>query len=251
MTAPSKQIYYIEVLGKALKVLDVFVHLDKPRLTLQEITEHSKLSKNTVFRILYTLTEHGYVVKHSTEYELAANRLKRRDLRTLATPFMDALRDQFDETVNLGILDGSQIRYIEVRESRARFRLAERIGGTDFLHCTALGKSHLAFLPFKTAAALLKQSGMPRLTEHTITTAPKMKGELAAIHQQGYAVDNQESMLGAYCVGVPILDAAGAPAAALSVSGPTVRFNQTALPQVSRALLDAATQIGRLSGRNR
>ena len=250
MSVRSKEIYYIEVLGKALKVLDVFVQLEKPRLTLQEVTERSKLSKNTVFRILYTLAEHGYVVKHATEYELAATRLQRRDLRTIAGPYMDQLREQFDETVNLGTLDGSQIRYIEVRESHARFRLAERIGGTDYLHCTALGKSHLAFLPWKVAAALLKQSGLPRLTVHTITSAAAMRDEFATIYQQGYAVDKEESMLGAYCVGVPILDSGGAPVAALSVSGPTTRFNETALPRVSQALLEAAAEIGRSIGRS-
>jgi DNA-binding IclR family transcriptional regulator len=243
MTTGAKGIYYIEVLGKALQVLDVFIQLDKPRLTLQEITERSKLSKNTVFRILYTLVEHGYVLKHVTEYELVSTRFERRDLRAIAAPFMDQLREEFDETVNLGVLDGTQIRYVEVRESHARFRLAERVGGTDYLHCTALGKSHLAFLPGKEAAALLKKSGMPRLTEHTVTTAANMKEELARVREDGYAVDREESMLGAFCVAVPILGADGSPVAALSVSGPTVRFHEPVLPKVSKALLAAAEQI--------
>jgi IclR family acetate operon transcriptional repressor len=236
--------YYIEVLGKALNVLDVFSRVDKPRLTLQEITQHSKLSKNTVFRILYTLGEHGYVVKHNTEYELA----QRKDLPSVAGPHMDRLRDEFGETVNLGILEGPQIRYVDVRESPARFRLAERIGGSDHLHCTALGKAHLAFLPTKDVDRLLKQSGMPRLTARTITTVSAMKMELANVRKQGYAVDEEESMLGAYCVGVPILGAGQTPIAALSVSGPTVRFNGDVLPRVSRALLDAAAEIGQRMG---
>ncbi|HEY3841427.1 MAG TPA: IclR family transcriptional regulator [Bryobacteraceae bacterium] len=253
--AGVKDIYYIEVLGKALAILDVFVRLDKPRLTLQEITAQSRLSKNTVFRILYTLADQGYIVKQDAAYELghklldlANTRLRRKDLSAIAGPYMDRLREQFNETVNLGVLDGAQIRYVDVRESRSRFRLAERIGGSDFLHCTALGKAHLAFLPADQAHSLLKEGGMPKLTARTLTTLSAMKTELNRIRKTGCAVDREESMLGAFCVGVPIIGGNGAPLAALSVSGPTVRFNQSVLPQVSRALLDAAAEIRKRMG---
>jgi IclR family acetate operon transcriptional repressor len=234
--------YYIEVLGKALIVLDVFGRQEKPRLSLQEITAQSKLSKNTVFRILYTLGEHGYVVKHNTEYELV-NNLHRKDLPAIARPVMNRLRDQCGETVNLGVLDGAQIRYVDVCESPARIRLAERVGGRDYLHCTALGKAHLAFLPPQQASELLRSGGMPRLTSRTITAVSAMKAELARVRKTGYAVDDEESMLGAYCVGVPIIGENDVPVAALSVSGPTVRFNHRALAQTARALLNAAAEI--------
>jgi DNA-binding IclR family transcriptional regulator len=238
----SRDVYYIEVLGKALKVLDVFAHVDKPRITLQEITERSRLSKNTVFRILYTLAEDGYVVKRGAEYELVRRR-DAKDMRSIAGPHMDALRDEFKETVNLGVMDGREIRYIDVRESRERFRLAERVGGRDPLHCTALGKSYLAYLPVKDAMAVLRDVGMPRLTPNTITTLSGIKAELARIRENGYAVDREESMPGAFCVGVPILNGDGTAQAALSVSGPTLRFGPKELPKVSRALLHAAARI--------
>jgi DNA-binding IclR family transcriptional regulator len=49
---PKTDIYYIEVLGKALNILDVFVQAQKPRLSLQELSKASGLNKNTVFRVL-------------------------------------------------------------------------------------------------------------------------------------------------------------------------------------------------------
>ncbi len=245
---PKADIYYIEVLGKSLAVLDAFATLEKPRLSLQDLSKQTGLSKNTVFRILYTLGEHGYVEKRNTEYELGARvlhlsntKLRRKDLLAVAGGYLNSLRDQFGETVNLGILDGSQIRYVDVRESPARFRLAERIGGSDFLHCTALGKAHLAFLPAEESDRLLNESGMPRLTRNTITTARAMKAELARIRKTGCAVDREESMDGAFCVGVPVLDSSGLPLAAISISGPTVRFNESTLPAVTKALLEAAS----------
>ena len=156
---------------------------------------------------------------------------------------MVRLPTRFGETVNLGVLDGAQIRYVDVRESRSRFRLAERVGGSDSLHCTALGKAHMAYLPPERVRELIRESGMPRATAKTKTTWVALKSELAKVHEAGYAVDDEESMEGAYCVGVPILDRQGTPMAALSVSGPTVRFGPKTLREVTQALLEAAAEI--------
>jgi DNA-binding IclR family transcriptional regulator len=246
----KSDIYYIEVLGKGLDILDVFVRVQKPRLTLQEISTLSRLNKNTVFRVLYTLAEHGYVVKRQHDYELGTKvldlsetKLRRRDLLGAAGPSLDALRRQFQETLNLGVLDGGQIRYVDVRESPYPFRLAERIGGSDYLHCTALGKCHLAFLPFEHVRQLMKEQGMPRQTARTIVTLTALKAELERVRQQGYALDPQESMDGAFCLGVPILDDKGSPIAAISISGPVTRFNPSVVPAASDAMLRAAQEI--------
>lgn len=243
-------IYYIEVLGKALDVLDVFRQSERHQLSLQDISTATKLNKNTVFRILYTLSEHGYILKEHQTYQLGARlielgdaRLHRKDLLSVAGPYLDLLRDQFGETVNLGVLDQGHIRYVDVRESRERFRLAERVGGSDPLHSTALGKAHLAYLPPDQVRLLMKQQGMPRQTERTVTTLSALKAELESIRSAGYAVDREESMPGAFCVAVPILDARHNPVAAISISGPTMRFNELQLPASSKALLKVGTEI--------
>jgi len=252
----KSDIYYIEVLGKTLDILDVFGKSEQQHLSLHQISVQTRLNKNTVFRILYTLAEHGYITKEHQTYQLGAKfvdlgnvKLRRKDLVSVASPYLDTLRDEFGETVNLGVLDGENIRYVDVRESRERFRLAERIGGSDRLHSTALGKAHLAFLPPDKVRSLLKESGMPKQTEHTITTISALKADLQKIRSLGYALDRQESMLGAFCVAAPILDVDQAPVAALSISGPATRFNETKLPGVGRALMAAAAAIQEKLGR--
>ena len=247
---PKSDIYYIEVLGKSLDILDTFAQSAKPTLSLHEVSQLTKLNKNTVFRVLYTLTEHGYIVKRGHDYELGpkiadlgATRLRRRDLLAVAGPHLDSLREQFQETVNLGVLDGINIRYVDVRESHHRFRLAERVGGSDFLHCTALGKATLAFLPFDEVRRLLKEQGMPRQTNRTITTLSALKADLEMIRERGYALDAEESMEGAFCVAVPLLDSAKHPFGAISISGPTTRFGPAAEGDAARALQAAATHI--------
>src|SRR4051794_7118325 len=214
----KRDIYYIEVLGKTLDILDVFGHSDRRRLSLQEVSVVTKPSKNTVFRILYTLAEHGYIVKENHSYglgpkfaDLSDVRLQRRDLLSVASSYLDALLDQFGETVNVGVLDNTSIRYVDARESRARIRLAERIGGSDPLHSPALGKAHLAYLPPDEVRALMKQAGMAKHTPQTLTTLSSLTADLETVRQLGYAVDREESMAGAFCVGVPVLSSQGSP----------------------------------------
>jgi DNA-binding IclR family transcriptional regulator len=243
------------VLGKTLDILDAFVRNEKPVLSLQKLSVETGLSKNTVFRVLYTLAEHGYVSKENHLYrlgqkvaDLANARLHGQDLVTVAGPYLTALRDEFGETVNLGVLSGGSVCYIDVRESNKRFRLAERIGGTDPLHSTALGKAQLAFLPQDEVCSLLKQWGMKKYTERTITSIGALQTELKRIRSTGYAVDNQESMVGAFCVAVPVLNTGQQPVGAISIAGPKLRFDDSQLPHVSSALRKAAGEIQRKLG---
>lgn len=238
-----------------MDILDAFVRSEKPVLSLQELSVETGLNKNTVFRVLYTLVEHGYISKENHFYRLGQKitdlgkaRLRGQDLVTVASPYLTALRDEFEETVNLGVLNGGSICYVDVRESNKRFRLAERIGGTDPLHSTALGKAQLAFLPQDEVRGLMKQWGMKKYTEHTITSISALQAELKRIRNSGYAIDNQESMLGAFCVAAPILNTAKAPVGAISIAGPTLRFDPSQLPRASSALRKAAGEIQRKLG---
>ena len=175
MKNSDKDVYYIEVVGRALDVLEVFAQEQKSQLSLKEIADRVDQSMNTVFRLLYTLAAHGFIVKTNKQYELGSKlldltraKMRHTDVVALARPHMDALLGRFRETVNLGVIMDGKVRYVEVRESPERFRLVEQVGGTDPLHCTALGKAHLAFLPFAEVRDLLKIHGMPKVTEHTL-----------------------------------------------------------------------------------
>lgn len=248
---PKTDIYYIEVIGKTLDVLDTFAEVAQRQLTLQEISSQLRLNKNAVFRILYSLAQHGYVVKEGHKYELGSKlvdlsnaRLRHTDLLSVAGPFLNGLRDQFGETVNLGVLDKDEIRYVGVWESRDPLRLAEKVGAADMLHCSALGKAYLACLPQDEVRLLLGTKRLPALTRNTITSSVALKHALGAIRERGYAVDAEESMLGACCVARAILNPEQTrPIAAFSVSGPIVRMNQERVAKVGKALETIAKEI--------
>lgn len=246
----KSEMYYIEVLGKSLATLEVFVTAGRPSLSLHEISALTGLNKNTVFRILHTLAEHGYVVKRNRTYELGPRlhdlshaKLRRRALLAVAGPVMEALQERFRETVSLGVLDGGQVRYVDVRESPEPFRLAERVGGAADAHCTALGKCHLAWMGFEEVKALLRERGLPRRTPATITAFADLKRELERTRRRGYAVDREESTAGAICVAAPVLDARGVPCAALSISGPATRITEAVAEEAGDALVRAAAEV--------
>ncbi|MDR3724625.1 MAG: IclR family transcriptional regulator [Terracidiphilus sp.] len=253
---PEKNKYYIELVGKTLEVLEAFLHSPQRQMSLSDIAQQAKLNKNAVFRILHSLAVHGYVVKNDLKYELGSKlvdlgkaRLRYTDLLSVSNPLLDALRDRVGETVNLGILDNQQIRYIGVWESRDRLRLAEQVGATDMLHCSALGKAYLAHLPFSEVRLLLGTRRLPAITGHTITSIMELQTELEKVRLQGYAVDAEESMTGAYCIACAILNVEqNRPVAAVSVSGPTVRMGPERTSEICVELQAAVAEIQKQFG---
>ena len=237
MKPSGKDVYYIEVVGRALDVLEVFTGEGKPQQSLKEIADRLDQRMNTVFRLLYTLSKHGYVVKTGKQYELGSKlldltgaKMRHTDVVSLARPYMDELLERFGETVNLGIMLEGRVRYVEVRESLERFRLAEHVGAGRRRH-----REH--------QRQLLKTYGMPAVTEHTLSTVAALKADLETTRQRGYAIDDQESMLGGYCVAVPILNSNEHPVAAMSIAAPQVRLNQAHVQIVSAALMKVGAAI--------
>ena len=252
----KSDVYYIEVIGKTLDVLEAFAQVPQRQLSLQEISLQLSLNKNAVFRILYSLAQHGYVVKENQKYELGPKlvelshaRLRHTDLLSVTAPFLDSLRDQFGETVNLGVLDKNEIRYIGVWESYDRFRLAEKVGAVDMLHCSALGKAYLACLPSDEVRMLLGPRRLPAQTKNTITSLAALKSNLEAIRNRGYAVDAEESTLGVCCIANVIWNPEQTrPIAAFSISGPIVRVSQERVAEIGKALKTAAMEIQKKLG---
>ena len=253
MKDTERGVYYIEVVGRALDLLEVFLGQEHPQLSLKEIAGRLDQSPNMTFRLLYTLAEHGFVIKSNRKYELGSRlldlgnaKLSNKDLASRAGPQMDVLCRRFRETVNLAVMMEGEIRYIAVRQSPERLSVVEIVGGSDPLHCTALGKAHLAYLPFGEVRDLLRRVGMTKVTEFAITSLARMKAELELTRERGFALDIQESMLGGFCVAVPIFDAKGKVGAAMSVSGPYARFHEAHVKEVVSALRAAVKIVGQV-----
>jgi IclR family acetate operon transcriptional repressor len=122
---------------------------------------------------------------------------------------------RYNETINLAVLHNGEVLYVELLESSRPFRMAAMIGSRMPIHSTALGMAMLAHSPEHEILAFLQQLTPPH--------SRKMKKELEAVRQRGYALDREENEPGVACVGAPILDLTGSAIAAMSLSGPVGR----------------------------
>jgi DNA-binding IclR family transcriptional regulator len=222
-TTPGK--YSIEAVEKALDVLEAFSGSEE--LSLSETCRRVGMSKSRTFRLLRTLLERGYLERGSDDarYRLGAKLFERvsgvgRDLRQLALPYMRRLHEQFNETVNLGILRGDDVLYIDILETSRPFRMMATVGCCMPAVSTAMGKAMIAHRRGETDA------GPGRIANPGggASQIPARERELSRVRQRGYAIDDEDNEPGVVCIGAAVLDASGRAVAAISVSGPPYRI---------------------------
>lgn len=214
------------VLGRVDSIIGAFDSTEGA-VSLHELTERTGLPKSTVHRIVDQLVDIGWVEREVGGYrigmrlfEIGGLASRRSRLTDLAFPHLHALSVETRLAVQMAILDGLDVVYLE-RIPMKGFRLPTRQGGRQPAHCTALGKAMLAF-DDETAAELLRHD-LPARTSRTLT-APELRLELERIAECGLAYDHQESYEGLACVAAPIRGS-GRAIGAVSVTGPVNRID--------------------------
>ena len=247
--------YLVKPVYKALQVLMTLGNERRP-LTLTEICYRVRLPKTTVFRYLQTLALCGFVHHDRDQdlYQLGARLFELGQLagqqvriRDVALPVMVALRDRFNETVNVGILDGQDVVYVEMVESLHSLRMQATLGSRDPAYATALGKAMLAFME-EGARRRHLPARLTQRTVYTVHTMTTLTQVLREAKRLGYAVDDQENEDGARCIGAPVFEYPGRVAAAISVSAPAARLRNEMVGEVATAVMEAAATISRQLG---
>lgn len=215
------------VLGRVDCIIGAFDHAERA-LTLHELTERTGLPKSTVHRMIDQLVTIGWIEREPSGYrigmrlfEIGGLASRRSRLSDLAYPHLHALSVATGLAVQMAILDGVEVVYLERIPMRG-FRLPTRQGGRQPAYCTALGKAMLAF-DGEAAAEVLAQDLAPR-TSRTLTAARDLELELERIAETGLAFDHQESYEGLACVAAPIRSS-GRAIGAVSVTGPVNRID--------------------------
>jgi IclR family acetate operon transcriptional repressor len=247
---------YIRAIERTLRVLESFE--GEREVSLTELAARAHLVKSSVFRILFTLERLAYVEKAPSGKYVITQRFGQltqngraqapSEITALVQPFMQNLLHRYQETVNLGVLDGDKVLYIKVLESPHAFRLAAHAGITSPLHSTALGKCLVCQHPRGEVERMLGKKPLPRFTNRTICDRNLFIRELERVRKRGYGIDDMEDSQGARCLAVPIQDSRGKVIAALSVSAPVSRMNRARAREVLDALLSVSHQISKLLG---
>ena len=233
--------------GKALALLDAFAG---PRsiLGVSEVAALAQLPKSTAHRLLHVLVDAGYLQRIGDQYSLSGRvfelgnqfRLARPNgLRDRAMPFMAELFGQTRQTIHLAVLAGSDVLYVEKLFGHESLRLGTAVGGRRPAYATALGKAMLAFTD--QGPAEWRHIRFHRYTAYTIINPELMHQSLTRIHDEGFAIDSEESILGVACVAAPILNyrnqrAVAALSLSTSAGNPSARRFRQALTKAAEQL---------------
>jgi IclR family transcriptional regulator, acetate operon repressor len=237
----------VQSLDRAFAILEAMADAGGV-IGLSQLKNDSGLPLATIHRLVRTLVDLGYVRQEpSRQYSLGPRLMRLADsstkrVGTLAHPAMSRVVEALGESVNLAVLDGEEIVYVaQVQPSQNFMRMFTEVGRRAKPHTTAVGKAILAAEPDREVLDLLNRTGMPRRTEHTITTPEDFLADLQRVRERGYAVDDGEQELGVRCVAVVVPDAPRA--MALSMSGPLTRMSDDVVAEAAPILHEAAARI--------
>jgi len=240
------------VVGRALSILFAFDERHR-QLTLTELARRADLPLPTVHRLVGELVAGGTLVKRVDGRYVVGRRLWRvgllapmeSGLREVAAPFLNDLHAATRATVHLAVREGAQVLYLERLSGRASVPVVSQVGTRLPLHSTGVGKVLLAHAPEEVVVEVLDR--LTRLTPYTVTQPARLRAQLEAAREEGYATTVEEMTLGACSVAVPIH--ARADGTVVAAVGVVVSSLERDLPRLVTGLQVAAQGIGRSLGR--
>ncbi|WP_409290266.1 IclR family transcriptional regulator [Peribacillus sp. SCS-37] len=246
----------VKSVSRALDIITL-VSLKKGGLGVTEIANQIDINKSSVYRILSTLVQYGYIEQDSETgryklgykfLEISSKLLESIDLRAEARPYLQELENLTNEVIHLVVYDQGEVVYIEKLEGNETLRMHSKVGKRAPMHCTSVGKAILAYLPSNVVIDILDRKGMPMHTDKTITNKDRFLQELIEVKKRGYALDLEENEYGITCIAVPIFDHLGKVIAAVSISGPTLRMADQRMLQLQAQMLHIGKEISKRLG---
>lgn len=240
------------LIDKAFRLIDI-IGISPGHVSIQNLVRETGWARPTLYRILAAVTANGYLrldpvaQGYTLGYrflELAQNVWSGPDLAAVASGELRRLRDITGETAYLAVPHDGAMMALGKFEGTHAVRSAARLGMRKPLHCTSQGKAVLAFLPEQEVDRLVGVAELERFTANTITHPGQLKLNLSIVRQRGYAIEDEEIIIGNRCVGAPILDQSGRPIAAISVAGPTWRLTGERAEQLGPEIALVARNIG-------
>jgi IclR family KDG regulon transcriptional repressor len=256
---PSKSIlsnsankHRVTSLEKALSILELVLDQDRD-LSITEISQKLGMSKGTVHRILSTLKArkffqqdnktkmYGFGVR-TLEIGMATKR--ERFLRKAMAPFLIDLHEKCRETVNAAVWEYNEIRYIYRLESEEMLRISITAGARFPGYCAATGKIFLSYFSDEDIRQIYgRKKELKKYTERSVGSVDALIREIEKVRIKKVAIDDEESLVGVYCVAAPILNSKGECVAAISISAPKNRVSANTRVTFLKLVSETAREI--------
>jgi IclR family transcriptional regulator, KDG regulon repressor len=243
----------IRSVARAMDLLEI-VREKGGGVGVTEISREIRLAKSTVYRLMETLLEKGMLSKdqasdkYSLGYkalELAFSASMNWSLVNFAMPFLDELRDMYNETTALAIKVGLNYTYIAEAVSNQEFLINPVLGRSYPLHWSGAGKAILAYTGGEELNEALRIVPYSRSTPLTITDTEVLKAQLGEIRRDGYATSFGERAQGAAVIAVAICDPKNLAIGAVCLVGPESRLRKMDLAATSESIKKICHQIER------
>ena len=211
------------------RAFDIMEHLSREPegLSLTAISQKLDLPTSTVFRLLSVLRDRNYIDKNDSTsvyklglgfLELTSMYLSSLELKTEAQPYLRSLSQQTGQVVFMGIEQDNELVYIDKYDQFNERKNYCFIGQRHQLYCTALGKSLLIGHSNEDIRKLYEQKGLEPYTEKTITDIDELLSQINQNRERRYSIDDEENVMGTYCVAAPVYDYRSMIIAAISTS---------------------------------
>jgi DNA-binding IclR family transcriptional regulator len=241
---------------RILSILEL-LSVTKSGLTLPELSRRLGMPKSSTYCLLVTLERRGYLLRNNRThrymfglklFSLANLALSGVELRENAAGFLQPLMQRSRLTVHMAIIEDHEAVLIEKIEPPGLVRLATWVGKRLELHCSAVGKCLLAYLPEAEFLRLVRDRGLTRNNENTITSIRRLKQQMMQVRQAGFAIEDEEGEIGCRCVGAPVFDHSGTLIAAISVAGTTAQIRSEEFTYFGRLVRQTASDISEALG---
>lgn len=219
---------------------------------LSDLAMRAGMPPSTAHRLLSTLQSHRFAeFDENTQnwmigveaYRIGSGFLNRISVIEAAQPIMQRLVSSTGETANLGVADEGEIVFVRQIESPNPIRASFRPGTRSQMHASGAGKALLAQLSMEAVEKLLQKQGLPEFTAKTIVRPGDLFADLEKTRARGWSFDDQERHEGMSCIAAPVFGPSGDAVAAISVSGPSVRFTDQNVADFGATVRHAAEDL--------
>ncbi len=244
----------VKVFERVADLLEVLSN-GNSEMGITDLGRELGLGKSTVHRLLTSMEKRGYVQQNQTnkKYQLGPTvmrlglvKLRQLEVRHMALPWLEQLRDATNETTTFSLKVNRERLYLLQVESRQEIRQTIEIGRAYPLYYGATGKAILAFMPLEEQTRIVEQAA-PELTAKGRSVS-KLQEELQNINRTGYALSRGERTPDAASVAAPVFDYNRQVIGAMSVAGPISRFTSDKQTASASRLLECTTGLSRQLG---
>lgn len=246
----------VQSVDRALTLLELIAK-DPEGSRLSDLARAATLAPSTTHRLLTALEQRGFAQSDAATgrwhigrraHTVGAAWGSARTLLAPAMPHLRRLRDATRETANLGVIEAGHVITIAQAESREIMRAIATPGGGTPIFCSGMGKAIVATWEDDQIDHLIDLYGLTASTAHSLTKRDTVHAEIARIRGQGYAIDDEEHVIGLRCVAAVIMGPNGEAIAGLSVSGLAARMTPDKVARCAEAVRHAAQEMsGRMA----